>query len=110
MGEVLLRYDQRVEFTIENTGNYNPRTSKYENKVIKRWNALPCNINPLSASKTALEFGDVTKSINVIRINYEIDKRPTHAYVNDKKYIILKYIVDRHHTSFYVEEVVNHEG
>ncbi|ANS90310.1 hypothetical protein [Staphylococcus pseudintermedius] len=100
-----MRYDKRVDFTIEEIDGYNPGTSKYDKKIAKKWSTMPCNINPLSTSKTVLEFGDVTKGINVLRIHRPIGERPTHAYVNGVKYTIIKNGL----SWFYVEEVVNRE-
>ena len=55
--------------------------------------------------RTNLEYGDVTKYINVIRLNGRFEPKVTHAYIKDSKYIITKRIDYEHDTVFYAEEV-----
>lgn len=100
-----MRYDNRVKFVIEKDKVYNPKTSKYE-KAVNFYETLPCNISPLSSQRTALEYGDVKKHINVIRIQGVFDEPVTHAYVEGKKYLIVRPVQYRHDTVFYVEEVI----
>lgn len=99
-----MRYDNRVVFVTEKEKIYNPQTSKYE-KSIEHSEPIPCNFNPLSSQRTALEYGDVKKSINVIRLRGNYTKLVTHALIDGKKYLITKPIHYRHDTVFYVEEV-----
>lgn len=55
--------------------------------------------------RTNLEYGDVTKDINVIRLNGRFEPKVTHAYIKGSKYIITKRIDYEHDTVFYAEEV-----
>ncbi|GMX40813.1 hypothetical protein ScKU71_20410 [Streptococcus canis] len=99
-----MRYNKRVKFSKETKGSYNPKTSKYDVKE-KVFDIVPCNISPLSPQRTSLEYGDVTKQINVIRLNGHIEPQVTHAYIKGSKYIITKRIDYEHDTVFYAEEV-----
>jgi len=99
-----LRYNKRVSFSKETKGSYNPKTSKYDVKE-KLYVEVPCNISPLSPQRTNLEYGDVTKDINVIRLNGRFEPKVTHAYIKGSKYIITKRIDYEHDTVFYAEEV-----
>nr|DAY15344.1 MAG TPA: head closure knob [Caudoviricetes sp.] len=93
-----------MKFSKEIKGSYNPKTSKYDVKE-KVFDIVPCNISPLSPQRTNLEYGDVTKDINVIRLNGRFEPKVTHAYIKDVKYIITKRINYEHDTVFYAEEV-----
>ncbi|WP_270671380.1 hypothetical protein [Staphylococcus hominis] len=99
-----MRYNKRVVFAKETKGKYNPKTSKIETYE-KRYDAIPCNISPLSPQKTVVQYGDINKDINVIRLNGRFEPTVTHAYINDVKYQITKRIDYEHDTVFYVEEV-----
>lgn len=52
-----------------------------------------------------VQYGDINKDINVIRLNGHFEPTVTHAYINDAKYQITKRIDYEHDTVFYVEEV-----
>ncbi|MCF7581271.1 hypothetical protein L4I60_03225 [Staphylococcus epidermidis] len=100
-----MRYNDRVTFAIESKGSYNPKTSRYDNSMLKL-NPMPCNHSPLSPGKTALEFGDVKKSINVVRLNGHFKEQVTHAFIKGIKHQIVKRIDYEHDTVFYIEEVI----
>lgn len=99
-----MRYNKRVVFAKETKRKYNPKTSKTETYE-KRYDAIPCNISPLSPQKTVVQYGDINKDINVIRLNGHFEPTVTHAYINDTKYQITKRIDYEHDTVFYIEEV-----
>ncbi|MEN4469045.1 hypothetical protein [Staphylococcus hominis] len=99
-----MRYNKRVVFAKETKGKYNPKTSRTETYE-KRYDAIPCNISPLSPQKTVVQYGNINKDINVIRLNGRFHPTVTHAYINDVKYQITKRIDYAHDTVFYVEEV-----
>lgn len=99
-----MRYNKRVVFAKETKGQYNPKTSRTETYE-KLYDAIPCNISPLSPQKTVVQYGDINKDINVIRLNGHFEPTVTHAYINDAKYQITKRIDYEHDTVFYVEEV-----
>lgn len=99
-----MRYSDRVTFAIETKGTYNPKTSKYENTE-RVLGPIPCNYSPLSPGKTTLEFGDVKKGINVIRLNGHFEQNVTHAFIKSIKHQIVKRIDYEYDTVFYVEEV-----
>lgn len=99
-----MRYNKRVVFAKETKGKYNPKTSRIETYE-KRYDAIPCNISPLSPQKTVVQYGDINKDINVIRLNGHFEPTVTHAYINGTKYQITKRIDYEHDTVFYIEEV-----
>lgn len=99
-----MRYNKRVVFAKETKGKYNPKTSRIETYE-KRYDAIPCNISPLSPAKTVVQYGNINKDINVIRLNGRFHPTVTHTYINDVKYQITKRIDYEHDTVFYVEEV-----
>lgn len=53
-----MRYEDRAVFQLEQVATYNPKTSKKENTLIT-YDAIPCNINPVSRARKQLEFGDL---------------------------------------------------
>lgn len=99
-----MRYNKRVVFAKEIKGKYNPKTSRTETYE-KRYDAIPCNISPLSPQKTVVQYGDINKDINAIRLNGHFEPTVTHAYITDTKYQITKRIDYEHDTVFYIEEV-----
>lgn len=52
-----------------------------------------------------VQYGDINKDINIIRLNGRFEPIVTHAYINDTKYQITKRIDYEHDTVFYIEEV-----
>ena len=99
-----MRYNKRIVFAKEMKGKYNPKISRTETYE-KRYDAIPCNISPLSPQKTVVQYGDINKDINVIRLNGHFEPTVTHAYINGTKYQITKRIDYEHDTVFYIEEV-----
>ena len=91
-------------FAKETKGKYNPKISKTETYEKHNY-AIPSNISPLSPQKTVVQYGDINKDINIIRLNGHFEPTVTHAYINDTKYQITKRIDYEHDTVFYVEEV-----
>lgn len=100
-----MRYDQRALFTLEQKGIYNPETSRTDDEVVT-YDVVPCNLSPLSVERTALEFGDVSKRINIVRVQGHVSHTASHVHVDDVKYAIVKKVAYRHDTAFYIEEVV----
>lgn len=99
-----MRLSDRVIFCYEEKGVYNPKTSKYD--VIKTfYEEIPCNLSPISMQRIALEFGDISRKISIIRLKGQYDKKVSHAYINDVKYKIIRPILYKHDTAFYIESV-----
>ena len=99
-----MRYNKRIAFAKESKGKYNPKISQYETTE-DVYDEIPCNISPSSPDRTSLEYGDVKKDINIIRLNGRFEPRVTHAYIKGIKYLVTKKISYEHDTVFYVEEV-----
>ncbi|HGO3290088.1 TPA: hypothetical protein ACK0ZS_002057 [Staphylococcus aureus] len=95
-----MRYEDRAIFQLEQVATYNPKTSKKENTFIT-YDAIPCNINPISRARKQLEFGDVS----VLRVKESISYPVSHVLVNGIRYKIVDTRVYRHETSYYIEEV-----
>lgn len=100
-----MRYENRATLVKEFAKEYNPDTGKSEAPAPVNYDTVPCNISPLSAERTALDFGDVARDINIIRLNNRFDKYVTHAYVDGTKYLIVKHVKYRRDTSLFVEQV-----
>ncbi|CAC8001683.1 phage-like protein [Staphylococcus aureus] len=99
-----MRYKDRVIFQLEQVTTYNPKTSKKENALIT-YDAIPCNINPISRARKQLEFGDVKNDVSVLRIKESISYPVSHVLVNGIRYKIVDTRIYRHETSYYIEEV-----
>lgn len=99
-----MRYEDRVIFQLEQVATYNPKTSKKENTLIT-YDAIPCNINPISRARKQLEFGDVKNNVSVLRIKESISYPVSHVLVNGIRYKIVDTRIYRHETSYYIEEV-----
>ncbi|HED9457006.1 hypothetical protein GZ138_06575 [Staphylococcus aureus] len=99
-----MRYEDRAVFQLEQVATYNPKTSKKENTFIT-YDAIPCNINPISRARKQLEFGDVKNDVSVLRIKESISYPVSHVLINGIRYKIVDTRVYRHETSYYIEEV-----
>lgn len=100
-----MRYENRVTLVKEGQRRYDPDAGKYVSTESNIYDSLPCNLSPLSPERTAIEFGEVTRDINIIRINNRVDKPVTHAYIDGSKYTVIRPVKYRRDTVFYVEEV-----
>lgn len=99
-----MRLSDRVVFSIEEKGKYNPETSKYEKREVL-YESVPCNLSPISIQRLALEFGDISKKISIVRVKGRYDKHVSHAHINGVKYKVIRPIFHRHDTAFYIESV-----
>lgn len=100
-----MRYEDRATLVKEGAKRYDPDTGKYTSPEQHIYNAVPCNKSPLSAERTAVEFGEVTRDISIVRLNNRFDEAVTHTYVNGVKYVVIRTVRYRRDTVFYVEEV-----
>ncbi|MCI2948336.1 hypothetical protein FH144_07840 [Staphylococcus caledonicus] len=100
-----MRYEHRATLVKEGQKQYNPDTGKYEVVGQKIYNSLPCNKSPLSPQRTAVEFGEVTRDISLIRLSNRFEKPVTHVYIDNVKYLIVRSVKYRRDTVFYIEEV-----
>lgn len=100
-----MRYEHRATLVKEGQKRYNPDTGKYEFAGQQVYSSVPCNKSPLSPQRTAVEFGEVTRDISIIRLNNRFDEPVTHAYIDGVKYLIVRPVRYRRDTVFYIEEV-----
>ncbi|MFF7217914.1 hypothetical protein [Mammaliicoccus sciuri] len=105
-----MRLSDRVAFQISKKGEYDPKTSKYDKTEITT-EEMPCNLSPISTKRLALEFGDIARKISVVRIKGQMieyksmQMEITHAIVNGFKYKVLRYVIHKYDTVFYIESV-----
>ncbi|WP_342610254.1 hypothetical protein [Staphylococcus hsinchuensis] len=100
-----MRYSDRITFERQGAKVYNPKTSRYELTNSIRYENIPCNLSPLSRQRTALEYGDVKRDINIVRLQGQFLNEVTHAYIGQRQYLIVDKIVYMHDTVYYIEEV-----
>lgn len=100
-----MSYKERVTLYYYFESRYNPITKRKETEK-NELETLPCNRNTLTAEKVRIEFGEVTKDINVIRLPKVLDYEPTHASMYGKEYKVIKTKTYQHSISLYVKEVV----
>nr|DAZ23496.1 MAG TPA: head closure knob [Caudoviricetes sp.] len=100
-----MNYKNRVTLYHRFESRYNPITKRKEidkNEI----EITPCNINCLTAENARIEFGEIARDINIIRIPKSIIYSPTHASLDGKEYKVVKIKFYQHSTSLYVKEVV----
>ena len=105
-----MRYDQRAKLVYEGDKRYNPDTGKTEKDVSIIYASIPCQKSPLSPERTAVGFGNVQRDISIIRLRGQISGKISHAYINDRKYIVVRHTYYRHDTVMYLEQVNNGKG
>lgn len=105
-----MRYDQRVKLVYEGDKWYDPNTGKSEKVVSIIYTSIPCHKSPLSPERTAVEFGNVQRDLSIIRLRGQIMDNVSHAYINDRKYIVVRHTYYRHDTVMYLEQVNNGKG
>ena len=94
----------------EGDKRYNPDTGKTEKVVSIFYTGIPCHKSPLSPERTAVDFGNVQRDISIIRLRGQIMDNVSHAYINDRKYIVVRHTYYRHDTVMYLEQVNNGKG
>lgn len=105
-----MRYDQRAKLVFEGNKRYNPSTGKTEKDERIIYKSIPCHKSPLSPERTAVEFGNVQRDVSIIRLRGQIMDNVSHAYINDRKYIVVRHTYYRHDTVMYLEQVNNGKG
>lgn len=105
-----MRYDQRAKLVYERDKRYNPDTGKTEKDVSIIYTGIPCHKSPLSPERTAVEFGNVQRDVSIIRLRGQIMDNVSHAYIKDRKYIVIRHTYYRHDTVMYLEQVNNGKG
>ena len=105
-----MRYDQRTKLVYEGAKRYNPNTGKTEKDERIIYTSIPCHKSPLSPERTAVEFGNVQRDVSIIRLRGQILDNVSHAYINDRKYIVVRHTYYRRDTVMYLEQVNNGKG
>lgn len=105
-----MRYDQRAKLVYEGDKWYDPDTGKSEKDVSIIYTSIPCHKSPLSPERTAVEFGNVQRDVSIIRLRGQIMDNVSHAYIDDRKYIVVRHTYYRHDTVMYLEQVNNGKG
>lgn len=105
-----MRYDQRARLVYEGDKRYNPNTGKTEKDISIIYTSIPCHKSPLSPERTAVEFGNVQRDVSIIRLRGQILDNVSHAYIDDRKYIVVRHTYYRHDTVMYLEQVNNGKG
>lgn len=105
-----MRYDQRAKLVYEGAKRYNPNTGKTEKDERIIYTSIPCHKSPLSPERTAVEFGNVQRDVSIIRLRGQIMDNVSHAYIDDRKYIVIRHTHYRHDTVMYLEQVNNGKG
>lgn len=100
-----MNYKDRVTLYHRFESRYNP-TTKRKDVVKNKLETIPCNRNALTAENVRIEFGEVAKDINVIRVPKVLVYEPTHASIEGKEYKVIKIKHYQHTTSLYVREIV----
>lgn len=105
-----MRYDQRAKLVYEGDKRYDPDTGKSEKDVSIIYTSIPCHKSPLSPERTAVEFGNVQRDVSIIRLRGQIMDNVSHAYIDNRKYIVVRHTYYRHDTVMYLEQVNNGKG
>lgn len=100
-----MRYTDRVTLLTKGNKVYNSKTSSYEYKNSSEYKDIPANISPLSKARTSVEYGDIKRDINIVRLQGNFEHDVSHALIKDKQYLIVNQIDYYHDTVFHVEEV-----
>ncbi|WP_460994674.1 hypothetical protein, partial [Staphylococcus aureus] len=87
-----MRYEDRVIFQLEQVATYNPKTSKKENTLIT-YDAIPCNISPISRVRKQLDYGDVKNHLTFLRINEPISYLVIHLLANGIRHMIVDTLI-----------------
>lgn len=105
-----MRYDKRVDLTLIGDKQYNPDTGQTERPETVIYENLPCHKSPLSPQRTAIAFGDVKRDVSIIRLRGQISDKISHAYIANRKYVVVRHTYYRHDTVMYLEEVNDGKG
>lgn len=100
-----MRYTDRVTLYSKGQRIYDAQTSSYKYRNGNEYVDIPANISPLSKARTSVEYGDIKRDINIVRLQGNFDHDVSHALIKDKRYLIVNQIDYYHDTVFHVEEV-----
>lgn len=99
-----MRYNDRATLIHLSDSEYNPESSSYE-EVERVIGTYPCNINPLSFERLQVDFGDVERHVNVVRLQRRVLETVNYVEVNQTRYKVLRATSLLKETAYYVENV-----
>lgn len=97
-----MRYTDRVTFVSESEGGYNPNTGQYDDAV-ELITKLPCNVSQLGVERTVQLFGEMDKTILVVRLQRPYTASYDYLLVDGTKYNVKRHVPHRRESVFYVE-------
>lgn len=97
-----MRYIDRVTIVTESEGGYNPNTGQFDDAV-PVLTKLPCNISQLGTERTKQLFGEMDKTVLVVRLQRPYTTSYDHLLVDGKKYNVRLHVPHRRESVFYVE-------
>jgi hypothetical protein len=101
---LLLRYTDRITLHKTLGRQYDPSQGKTV-VAVDDGVVLPCNLSPVTLEKSAMVFGSVNKKIATARLQRPYKGYADKAVVNGQKYNVLRHILHRSESVFYLEGV-----
>ena len=97
-----MRYIDRVSVVTESEGGYNPSTGQFDEPV-QIITKLPCNISQLGVERTMQLFGEMDKTVLVVRLQRPYTQPYDYLLIDSKRYNIKRHVPHRRESVFYVE-------
>lgn len=97
-----MRFVDRVSIVTESEGGYNPNTGQFDDATIVQ-TEYPCNISQLGVERTMQLFGEMDKTILVVRLQRPYKGAYDYLLVKGKRYNVKRHVPHRRESVFYVE-------
>lgn len=97
-----MRFIDRVSIVTESEGGYNPSTGQFDESV-QTITKLPCNISQLGVERTVQLFGEMDKTILVVRLQRPYTQPYDYLLIDNKRYSVRRHVPHRRESVFYVE-------
>ena len=97
-----MRYIDRVSVVTESEGGYNPSTGQFDDATVTT-QTFPCNISQLGIERTMQMFGEMDKTILVVRLQRPYTQPYDYLLIDSKKYHVKRHVPHRRESVFFVE-------
>lgn len=97
-----MRFIDRVSIVTESEGGYNPSTGQFDESV-QIITKLPCNISQLGVERTVQLFGEMDKTILVVRLQRPYTQPYDYLLIDGKRYNVKRHVPHRRESVFYAE-------
>lgn len=83
-----MRFADRIIFTLEEEGKYNPKTGKHDESTFTR-EIKPCHLSTLKMDRVKELFGEIDKCVIIARLQRPYKNKFSYIEIGNDKYNVL---------------------